>query len=125
MANFNTLIGETVTKIVNLDNGSDEVWFHLANGKIYRMYHGQDCCESVSIEDVCGDVSDLIGSPIVMAESPSSLDGFADVALDDSEESFTWTFYIIGTAKGTVTIRWYGTSNGYYSEGVDFEEVLA
>jgi hypothetical protein len=30
--------------------------------------------------------------------------------------------YVLATANGLCTVRWLGTSNGYYSEGVSFEE---
>ena len=86
------------------------------------MYHSQDCCESVSIEDVIGDPNDLIGTTVIKADetiSDADPDGLNKAS--EYRESFTWTFYHIATIKGYVTIRWYGESNGYYSERVDFE----
>lgn len=112
--NVSDLIGKTITSIEN--NNNDELIFHTADGLTYKMYHDQDCCESVSIEDICGELDNLIGSPIVMAEESTSNEN----PKDSYDESFTWTFYKFATVKGYVTIRWYGESNGYYSEGVDF-----
>lgn len=86
------------------------------------MYHSQDCCERVSIEDVCGDVNDLLNSPILLAEEETSDEDPIDV---DKEYhwSYCWTFYKLSTFKGDVTIRWYGESNGYYSVCVNFYEI--
>ena len=119
-ANFIELKGKVLKEIKGLETGNDEVRFFTEGGNVYRMYHEQDCCESVSIEDVCGDVEDLIGSEILVAEEINNLDLGK---LDEWDEYYTWTFYKLATIKGYVTIRWYGTSNGCYSESVDFEKV--
>jgi hypothetical protein len=100
---------------VKQDDG--EVVFTMNDGTKYIMYHEQDCCENVYIEDVCGDISDLENTPILTAEERANYDDLGP--LDEYDDSYTWTFYEFRTIKGSVTIRWYGTSNGYYSESVD------
>ena len=66
---IDVLVGLTMAKVVvhSTIHGEDEVRFESTCGRVFRLYHSQDCCESVDIEDVCGDVEDLIGSPILMA----------------------------------------------------------
>jgi hypothetical protein len=117
------LIGQTISHIKGATKGSDSVDFMLTDGRRFRMYHEQDDSETVLLEDVCGDVGDLIGSQVVRAEEASSDEPLPDGKEIDPWESFTWTFYIIGTSHGTVTFRWLGTSDGYYSERVDFVEI--
>lgn len=111
------LLGEVIVDIQNSDN---ELIFTLENGQQYKLYHNQDCCENVYIEDIIGDLNDLIGTPITMAEKVSNADGPESHKVDWRDDSETWTFYKLATIKGYVTIRWYGSSNGYYSEEVDW-----
>lgn len=115
------LLGKTITEIIGAEEGGEQIIFSCSDGTQYRMLHYQDCCESVYIEDICGDISNLIGTPVLMAEEISN--DCDREALDEYTESYTWTWYKLATIKGYVTIRWYGESNGYYSESVDFEEM--
>lgn len=116
---FSVLVGNTIESITG-KKGDNEILFKMSNGSIYKMYHEQDCCESVYVEDIIGDWESIIGTPVLKAEESTNSDNPINVEWD---ESFTWTFYHIVTFNGSVTIRWYGTSNGYYSESVDFEEM--
>lgn len=120
--NINTLMGKTLIEIeVKSGIEDDEILFICSDGTRYLMYHNQSCCESVTIEDICGDIDSLIGSPILVAEErhneplPPKYSG---------AESYTWTFYTLATVNGYVDIRWYGESNGYYSEEVDFIQLI-
>ena len=113
---FSSIVGQVFVDIRGLSSESAEVKFICADGTVYEMYHEQDCCEYVSIEDVCGSVQDLIGEPIVFADESRS-------DCTTSAESGTWTFYKLATRKGWVDIRWLGESNGYYSESVSFYRV--
>lgn len=108
------LLGRIVDKIDNINN--EELVFYCSNGRKFKMYHSQDCCEVVNIEEIIGDLDDLIGSPILEADERTQQD-------TDASDSATWTFYELRTNKGSVTVRWYGSSNGYYSEEADFCEI--
>jgi hypothetical protein len=119
MEKFEDLVGKV---LVSVENNFDELVFTLDNGEAYKLYHLPDCCESVSIEDVIGDLNDLVGSPILMAEEVVQSENPAGIT-KGYQESFTWTFYKLATIKGYVTVRWYGESNGYYSESVDWIKV--
>ena len=120
--NFNILKGLTITSIDGLEDDSAEVIFTTSEGRRFEMSHSQDCCERVSIEDVCGDFNDLLNSPILLAEKETSDEDPVDVNKEYHDDLYCWTFYKLSTFKGDVTIRWYGESNGYYSVGVDFRE---
>ena len=112
------LVGKTITAINGAEKHQHVIDMTLDTGKIFRFYHEQDCCESVYVEDVCGDIADLIGSPITRAEERISTD---PLGRENEYDSYTYTFYEFATIKGSVTIRWVGVSNGYYSESVDME----
>lgn len=106
--------------------GDSEMVFEMDDDSVYSLYHNQECCESVEIIDIVGDISDIIGSPILLAEEviheKRNPEGVQIPEDQDDEESFTWTFYKLVTIKGSITIRWYGGSNGYYSETADFKK---
>lgn len=116
---FSSLAGKVLRSIEGATKGSNTILFTLEDGQQFRMYHDQNCCESVEVEDVCGDVVDLIGQPLVLAECVSNAPKPTNTEQEDVD-SDEWTFYKLATNKGAVTIRWFGTSNGYYSTGVDF-----
>lgn len=136
---FSDLAGLTLAAInvrrSNADSryrDQDSIEFIATNGDRFVMTHQRECCECVQIEDICGDLNDLIGLPLYLAEEVSSPNTIPEGLSNPSDrlpwndgygsypDTFTWTFYKLATIKGAVTIRWYGESNGYYSEKVDF-----
>lgn len=118
------MIGKTFDKVVQDSKYSiDFILKDQLEITGYRMEHLQDCCECVMVEDIAGDLEDLTNSPILTAEVRTSRD---EELLDKKEfldDSNTWTFFELATNKGSVTIRWWGSSNGYYGEDVDIYEI--
>ncbi len=114
-ADLSSMLGVTLVKIERETN-PDVLKFFSDCGRQWRMHHWQDCCERVEIEELVGELDDLVGHPILVAEERVSE---GKLEYGDTE---TFTFYELATIRGSVTLRWYGTSNGYYSERVNFEE---
>jgi hypothetical protein len=141
MSEIKDLKGKVLIDI-KVDNDAQEITFTTNDGEKFKMYHEQDCCEDVYIDDVNGDINDLLNTPILIAEEVNSEEfqkNFEEsFKLEEGKEnyrrnyinekgyskpdSWTWTFYKLATIKGYVDIRWYGESNGYYSESIDFEK---
>jgi hypothetical protein len=120
-AKFEDLIGKTL-KSIGVPEDRESMTFASVDGELWAMSHDQDCQEYVRIEDIVGNLDDLIGSPILQAEEVIE-DGEARKESNGDDCFSTWTFYKLATAKGYVTIRWLGESNGYYSERVDFHKL--
>lgn len=113
-----SLVGITI-KEIRYNDYNESIEFTTTEDRSFRMLHDQSCCENVYVESIVGDLADLVGEPLLLAEEVSSDD---TPPLSDTTESYTWTFYKFATRKGYVDIRWYGSSNGYYSEGVSLYE---
>lgn len=110
-------IGKTLKSVNVINNESNiKIMFEFEEGQKYEMSHQQYCCEDVYIEDITGNMANLIGRELIMAEEVQEFG-------EKEDGTFTWTFYKLATELGYVTIRWYGESNGYYSETVDIEEI--
>lgn len=108
------LMGKTFTKV---ENENDQV-LRFKGTYSCEFYHDQDCCECVDINDIAGDLSDLENSPILRAEETCNEETDGECG-----DHTTWTFYRFETAKGLVVVKWKGTSNGYYSESVNFRSM--
>ena len=129
MSDISELKGLTLSRVQGLDVGSDSAFFVTTCGHFFKMGHYQDCCEIVQIIDIAGDVDDLIGEKILLAEEVTSTADVPQIGSQTfhyelTDDSHTWTFYRLATKKGFVVIRWLGESNGCYSESVDFEEIF-
>ena len=116
-AEIKDMIGKTFTRVYG-GVGDGEMVFENDTER-YVFTHDQDCCESVDINDVVGDLQDLVGEPLLMAEEVSGYIG----PEPESADSYTYTFYKFATRRGDVDVRWLGESNGYYSESVDLHSV--
>jgi len=114
------MIGEVLKSIDILDDY--EVLFTTESGKQYKMCHYQNCCERVKlIGDFEKVLKSFVGKKIERVDV-EYYDGseYASYNDDYSSTISEFTFRVDGT---TEIVRWFGTSNGYYCEKAELEEV--
>ena len=117
-AKMEDMVGKVFTSVTQ--DGYEMVFENATERFVF--FHAQDCCEHVDINDIVGDLEDLVGEPLLIAEEVS---GETPVDFNEMDhESVTWTFYKFATRKGYVDVRWLGESNGYYSESVSLGREL-
>lgn len=112
------LEGEVIASITGGEKGDRECVITTVSGKAIKIYHEQDCCEDVSIEDCESDniVGGLVHFAGFVGVEHHVITTNGDYWYDNSQ---TWSFLKIETSKGSIWQRWLGESNGYYSESVD------
>lgn len=107
------LVGETIVSVVGAKVGSDTVEIKTQSGRTFRMYHEQDCCESVTVVRA---YIPYIGNGLTIVSASEKIESIP------SAESATRTTFVFETSCGIGFIEWIGESNGFYSESVSFVE---
>ena len=109
-----------IPESVSGEIGSDNLKINFTDGSQVLFYHEYDCCESVEIDDIVGTTLSIIGKPLLKADIKES-DSQAKPTNGYSDDSCTWTFLTLATIKGYIDVKFYGSSNGYYSEDISVE----
>lgn len=117
MRRIKELEGQTIAAVdTNLRGRREQdvlLAVHFESEDVLVFSHVQDCCEHVYLEDGLEDLKGLVGGVVSYVEWTSS----EYQPRDYGEE--VWHFYKIATSKGYATLRFIGTSNGYYSTSVN------
>ena len=109
---FPEVKGKKIESVSGLEVGSGSIFIKFEDGDRLVLYHPQECCEHVRVED-CEDITpnELEGCVIhSFEEYVKSSDGWMG--------STKYTFYKLITNNVDCTIRFLGESNGYYGVSV-------
>lgn len=116
---FKLLEGKVVKSARLLDDNNphtfnEGIYFEIANGPDIAISHEQNCCEGFTVVDDGGDLKEQLASleDQIVVEAELATNEEIDKGCDDVEQ---WSFYKIRTMTTSITFRFMGTSNGYYS----------
>ncbi len=91
---------------------SDTAHFICAGMGEFVIYHPQDCCERVCLEEILGEIP---ATPFLIKKITETGDisgeGYGDEVVENQ-------FYLFETSKGDFILHFNGTSNGFYGTSV-------
>jgi hypothetical protein len=119
---LDNMVGRVV-KYIDIDK--EEMKITCEDNSVFTFYHEQDCCENVYIADTVGDPMSLKGWKLLSVDmdAENESDGWDGFRFDQISRTVTMVKFV--TDENTVSVRWIGESNGYYSESVDLKQFLA
>lgn len=116
------LLGAKILEIREDDPNDTDVLLKIKTDKgTMNFIHQQECCEDVYLESGLDELLSMIDQTILSAEE---VEGESGNPYDGYGDSYTWTFYKISTKDYDCTLRFYGESNGYYSEDVELKFII-
>jgi hypothetical protein len=101
-------------KITDAKFEDDELKIFLEDGRVCRIFHDQDCCETVKMIQESRDLSEIIGEEMTAIDIDSRDNG----AFSDESSTITKVTISIENWPYTYSQLWLGESNGYYSEAL-------
>lgn len=104
------IIGKEVIKFYS-SNDEDDMIFECSDGSKYKLYHEQDCCETVNFIER---KSTFLEVPFTIFSINYDMD-----SKETEDGSETDTYVTIQTDIGDMALFWHGESNGYYGESVE------
>lgn len=70
--NIESMVGKVFTSVEQTKEYGQNVLIFENDEEQYKFTHDRECCESVWIESIVGDLDDLIGNPILLAEEATN-----------------------------------------------------
>lgn len=106
---------KSISFIEESEDESQRVVFNTKGGNVFQISHIRDCCESVVLSSIKGNLSNLLNEKII------SCTYYREYSI--CEEDFQ--FYKLETRKGIVEFVWHGDgSDCNSSTDVDFSQII-
>lgn len=102
-------------KVLSINYADSELKITTDKG-VFCMFHSEDCCENVWLEEGLDEIHGLIGKTILSFEERS----YTQSEPDEDEYYSSWHLYTVTHTGGYLDLCWRGHGKVYYSHSVRF-----